>query len=1103
MMSTQAAHDPSPKRRSRSDGLAPVRVRLMGGFGVWVGPRAVGEGAWHLRKAKSLVKLLSLTPRHALHREQIMDLLWPELGKTAATNNLRVSLHAARRALTPDSAAASRYLASEEERIALCPETELWVDAEAFEEAANAARRSRDPSAYRAALELYGGELLPEDLYEEWDEGRREELRRLYLSLHIELAESYEERGDLSSAVQALRKAVAEEPTYEEAHVGLMRLYALSESKEEAIRQYERLWETLSRELGIEPSASSRALKEEIVSGGFPPANRLVGSAEAHAEVPVRHNLPAQRTSFVGREREMLEVKRELAMTRLLTLTGAGGTGKTRLALEVGRDLVGAYPDGAWLVELAELSDGALVPQAVAGAVGVPERPGQPVTDTLAEYLRDKSVLLVLDNCEHLADSVAHLLDTLLDSCPRLKVLTTSREALGLAGEVLWRVPSLSVPDTDRLPAPGEMSRYEAVRLFAERARLRLPAFELTQEDAPAVAEVCRKLEGMPLAIELATARMGTLSVGQISERLEDPLSLLRLGGRTAASRQRTLRATLDWSYHLLREPEQTLFGRLSVFAGGWTLEAAEAVGTGGGIEEGEVLDLLSRLVDKSLVVTQVSGGQGVPRYRMLEPVRQYAQEKLEQSGEGEEIHRRGARFFLALAEDAELGLSGPEDAAWLSRVQAEHNNIRAVLSWALDRGDIEVGLRLAGALWQFWEARGHYGEGKRWLEEALEKDDRASATARAKALEGLSWLTYRRGDTHRAEATAKEGLELSAEARLGERLLACFKSILGQVADIRGDYAHATNLYGESLELYRQAEDKLGFARTLHDLGNVSSARREYERAKEFYEESLALSRELGGAELLGGILVSWGYMCLLEGDYERGAALNEEAAALYRGRGYKGGLDYVLDNLGWAALLQGDYERARTSYRESLMLCKELGEKMIAAESLEGLACVVGSKGEAERAARLFGAAEALREAVGYQHAPEEGALREPYLATTRSRLDERVWEAAWAEGRGMSMEQAVEYALSEEKAPASISPTPKRPSADESPALTRREEEVAALVSRGLTNHEISTKLGISERTASNHVAKILHKLGLRSRTQIASWASERQPLMPHSD
>src|SRR5215213_7993137 len=398
-MRTEATNDPSRKHRSSSEGLCPVRIRLLGGFSVWVGSHAVAEGAWHLRKAKSLVKLLALARDHALHREQIMDLLWPELGKGAASNNLRGSLHSARRALAADPIVASHYLASKEERVALCPEVELWVDVEAFEEAANAARPSRDPGAYRAALELYGGELLPEDRYEEWAEGRREELRNTYLALRIELAEVYEERGEFGSAIEALGKAVVEEPAHEEAHVGLMRLYALSGRKEEAIRQFERLSEALARELGTEPGATARSLKEEIALERFPRASTpLAGPPpEEPADIGM-HNLPAPRTSFVGREHEMVEVKRALAMTGLLTLTGAGGSGKTRLALEAARDLIGAYPDGVWLVELAPLSEETLVPQAVAGVLGVRERPGQPLTDTLVETLRPKTMLLVLDN---------------------------------------------------------------------------------------------------------------------------------------------------------------------------------------------------------------------------------------------------------------------------------------------------------------------------------------------------------------------------------------------------------------------------------------------------------------------------------------------------------------------------------------------------------------------------------------------------------------------------------------------------------------------------------------------------------------------------------
>jgi len=780
-------------------------------------------------------------------------------------------------------------------------------------------------------------------------------------------------------------------------------------------------------------------------------------------------------------------------MTRLLTLTGVGGCGKTRLALEMARELVGAYPDGVWLVELAALLEGALVAQALASVLGMQEQPDRSLTDALVDFLRTKRALLVLDNCEHLVDAVARLADVLLDSCHHLRVLATSRESLNVEGELSWLVPSLSAPSLLQSPKVEELAGYESVRLFVERARHRNPAFSLTPENSHAVARICGRLDGIPLAIELAAARVG-LSVEQIATRLDDSLRLLSAGSRTATPRQRTLRGTLDWSYELLSMPEQSLFCRLSVFAGGWTLQAAEVVGAGD-TQHGDVVDLLSRLVDKSLVVAETTGIGGV-RYRMLEPIRQYAQEKLEESGEAEEVRSQHASFFLALAEEAEPGLRGPEDAEWLERLEAEHDNMRAALSWALERGQTELGLRLAGALWLFWEAHGHYGEGRRWLEEALEKDGQASAAARAKALEGLGWTTYRQGDTDRAKAIAEEGLRLSDEGGLGGVVTADFLRMSGMMAKVQGHRERARELQEESLRLSREEDDKLRIAHSLLVLGITMEGLGDLKRAKELYEEGIVLSREIGYAAILARFLLSLGYELLREGDFERGATLNEEAAALLRERGYKGGsLELALDNLGWAALLQGNHERARTSFEESLILCKVLGNKLNASESLEGMACISAAEIASERAARLFGAAEALREAVGLEHLPEEDAWRKPYLAAARVRLGEASWAGAWAEGRAMSMEQAIEYALSEQKLATPPSPESEQPSSDEPPSLTRREKEVAILVRRGLTNRQIASELVLSEHTVHHHVSNILKKLNLNSRQQVASHLPDR--------
>jgi len=443
---------------------------------------------------------------------------------------------------------------------------------------------AKEPATYRAALELYEGDLFHEDRYEQWTEGRREELRQLYLALLVELAGLHEERDEHGMAIDALRKATAKESTLEEAHVDLMRLHAISGRPERALAQYERLRDVLSRGLGTRPAASSRRLRDEIAAGSHPMTPSVVSSQEEEPIGVGEHNLPTPRTSFVGREQEIVEVKRMLAMTRLLTLTGAGGSGKTRLALEVARNLIGSYPDGVWLVTLAELSEGDLVPQAVATALQVPERPGQPLTDTLVEALEDRESLLVLDNCEHLVEAAVRLVDTLLDSCPHLGVLATSRESLGISGEVNWSVPLLSLPArADEEPNGAatieSLMRSEALRLFVNRARLRLPDFQLTQQNAGAVARVCRKLDGMPLAIELATARMGALSVEQVAHRLDVSLDVLSSANRISAPRQQTLRADDRL------EPQAPLRGRADVLQAAFGIcRGLDSGGSGGGV---------------------------------------------------------------------------------------------------------------------------------------------------------------------------------------------------------------------------------------------------------------------------------------------------------------------------------------------------------------------------------------------------------------------------------------------------------------------------------------------------------------------------------------
>jgi len=1069
-----------------------VRVKLLGGFSVSVGNRTIQHNEWRLKKAASLVKLLALAHGHRLHREQVMDALWPDLGKKAASNNLRQALHAARKALDP--AAGPQYLATEDEQLVLYPKSDLWVDVDAFGEAVATARRSTEPAAYRAAIDLYAGDLLPEDRYERWAEERRQDLRSTYLDLLVKLGGLYEERGEYEKGIETLRRVVAEEPSREEAHAGLMRLYASTGGWRGALQQYERLREVLFRELGTEPDAPTRRLREDIAAGEFPPSQPV---SPPQAELPDagKHNLPAPRDSFVGREREMVEVKRQLAMTRLLTLTGAGGSGKTRLALEVARDLVGAYPDGVWLVELAPLSEGALVPQAVFEALAVREQPGRSLTDVLAEALRSKEMLLVLDNCEHLVEAAAHLVDVLLDECRHMRVLATSREALRVAGEARWAMPGLSVPRPRETVSVRELEGYESVRLFAERARQRDPLYALTPDNAPAVIEVCAKLDGIPLAIELAAAQVGALAVAEIASRLEDSLGLLTRGSRTAVPRQRTIRGALSWSHDLLSDPERTLFRRLSVLTGGFTIEAAEAMGSGEEVGEGDVWVLIGGLADKSLVVAETTG-QGEARYRMLEPVRQYASEKLEEGGEAETIRGRHAEFFLELAEESDLGLWGPEEAVWLGRLETEHDNLRAALSWALGGGAPGLGLRMAAALSWFWNARGYYGEGARWLAEALSEGSAPDPNARARVLVGLGRILSEQGHFERAEACLEEALALyealGDRGRVAEALSALGSATFAEGADV----ARAKTLYEKSLETARASENRRVIPYTLNGLAHIALENQEFQLARGLWREALAMNRDQGRTHATATILFNMGYTELAVGDQEHAVDLLDEALTLGRELGNEYLVAGCLLILGIATMLRGEPKHAEALIKEGLAIELGLEIKTDTAEFLEGLAEVAGALGHDLRAARLWGAAEALREALDWSWWTAERILHQPLLDATRSRLDDASWEAAFTEGRAMTLEEAVAYALSGGGTDPSATPAPEQPLAEKADPLTRREEEVAALVARGLTNRQIASELVISEHTAATHVARILRKLGLQSRAQLGSWLAEQR-------
>jgi predicted ATPase/DNA-binding CsgD family transcriptional regulator len=671
--------------------------------------------------------------------------------------------------------------------------------------------------------------------------------------------------------------------------------------------------------------------------------------------------------------------------------------------------------------------------------------------------LHSRKMLLLVDNCEHLVEAVVGLVDSLLDSCPGLRVLATSRETLNAAGEVAWVVPSLIVPySRQEAYTPQELEAYESVRLFVERAHQRKPSFELTSRNGQAVAQICRRLEGIPLAIELAAGRMGVLSAEKLASRLEDFLNLLT-GGPTADPRHRTLRATLEWSHELLSEVEQALFRRLSVFAGGWTLEAAEEVCSGEGIEQDDVLDILSRLVDKSLIVAEDPPGvEGELRYRMLEPTRQHGQERLEESGGADGTRERHAASFLALAEKAGPELRGPRQIPWLKRLDTEQDNVRGTMAWLVGQGESQTVARIGWSLWLFWWMHGHFAEGRRWMEEALAKGVSMPAAPRAKAL-----------------------------------------FVAGTMADGQADRRSAEPLLEESLMLFRELGDKLGTAFALSGAGLVAVGQGRYERGIDLFQEAVVLHLELGerwaASVVLSFSAVGW----FGQGDSSRAKRVAQQGLELARGVGAAEAICVACYAGAMVAQAERDHERARGLLQEGLVHAAEAGNETNVAYCLEGLAAIAASEGSLARAGRLWGAAEALLEEIevtAYIYAPDRSAYQDR-VSAARAQLDEATWQAVWSEGREMTPEQAVGYALLEEEEwepPTLLVAMPEQhPPADE-PAerLTAREQEVAPLVSLGLTNRQIADTLSISEHTVANHVRNILKKLGLRSRAQISA-------------
>jgi predicted ATPase/class 3 adenylate cyclase/uncharacterized protein HemY len=726
------------------------------------------------------------------------------------------------------------------------------------------------------------------------------------------------------------------------------------------------------------------------------------------------NNLPIQLTSFIGREKEIGEIGTLLEKSNLVTLTGSGGAGKTRLSVQVAANALERFPDGVWQVELASISEGRLVAPTVAKFLGVAEQVGITIEQKLVRDMKEKRLLLLLDNCEHLLGSCAELCSNLLRGCPDLKIIATSREPLGIWGEQGYRVPSLTMPDPKQSVSMKTATEFESVRLLIDRATLVRPEFAATEQNAAALVQICSRLDGIPLAIELAAARVRSMSAEDINARLDNRFRLLTSGARNALPRQQTLRALIDWSYELLTEPERKFLTRLSVFAGGWTLEMAERICTSDGIDEWDVLDLLSGLIDKSLVASEDVSGAG--RYRLLETVRQYAAERMEAGDDRGRVKSRHRDAFLAFAEEAEPQLTGPQQQEWLDRVEREHDNLRVALNWcAEDPQGAEPGLRISGALQRFWSTRGHLSEGREHLSRALASSPAsAPSPSRARALVGLGRLSWLQGDYAPAQSSFHEALKLRRD--LGDESGAAYALLnLGNVACDQGHFDDARTFNDECLALYRGLDDRSGIANALGNLGNVALDQGRYATSIPFYRECLDLQREMNNTIGVAAACHNLGLACLYEEDYAQAQSLFEEGLRLFRELQHKSGTASMLNNLGIVAVRQGQSASARTLFEESLSLKIELGDKKGVAHGLEEMAAAIASLSDPWKATRVRGAASALRESIGVAHAPGELAQQAKHLDQLREALGDSAFESAWHQGRTLTLEEAVAEALS----------------------------------------------------------------------------------------
>lgn len=799
-------------------------------------------------------------------------------------------------------------------------------------------------------------------------------------------------------------------------------------------------------------------------------------------------NIPAVLTSFIGRKLEMAEVKQLLATSRLVTLTGAAGCGKTRLALRIAAEVSGQYADGVHWVELAPLVDAGLVSHAVAKAVNIAQQPDRPLPDVLRAFLRSKQVLLVLDNCEHLLSACAQLAESLL-ALPGVTILATSREALGVSGELRYPVSPMALPPAN-LPVE-ELAQFDAIELFVERARATIPHFELTAENAAEVTAICRHLDGIPLAIELASARTNVLTVAQIAARLDDRFVLLATAPHLTHSRHRTLRAAIEWSHDLLLIPEQVMLRRLSVFVAGWSLPAAEVVCAGGDVEHGQVLELLSSLVNKSLVVAETLS-RPQARYHLLETIREFGLEEMSKAGETRLLRDRHLELFVSQAEEIEPKLRGPYHQLWMNWLEGELDNLRAALGWSLESGRVDAGLRLANAISEFWWFHGYQREGRAWFERLLsEATDDVPVQLRAAANSIVTHFSWQMSDHAASIAQAEAAIAMAEQLGIEGMFIRAF-SLVSLANNLRatGEYEAAFEVGQQAILLARELG--YGLAEPLAIQGVNAMALGKTELGRRLLDEAISLTREQGNTHRLAGTLKTYADLARSEGAYAEARSLYEQSLSIYRELNATSDAAGVLCSLAHTHIQLGEIERAHALLNESLALHRAGGNERGMAECLLGFGALAMVSGFAGHAVRLLTVAVTWAAESILNSYPGERLVYEKSLAAAQRALTEEAFLEAQREGRGLTIEQGMELALSMPLAATLALPGDQRQPGE----LTSRERQVAGLIARGLSNGQIADELVLSKRTVEKHIANILSKLGFTNRTQIVRWVIENE-------